>query len=242
MRITKDNMKEKNMSNAERFISSAVGSLLLARALTGKKAKPLFPVLMAVGGVELIRWGFSGNGLLHQAFGINTAVKGQAPMASVRHGENIKHIKYITIDRPPEEIFRFWRNSENLPRFMEHLKEVKITGPNTSHWVVKGPAGTTVEWDAVIHNELPNKLIAWRSIETSDVNNAGSVEFNSARDGHATDLKVEISYEPPVGKIGATIAKLFGEEPGQQLEDDLRHLKHLLEKRLTPETEAVTKR
>jgi uncharacterized membrane protein len=229
------------MSNLERGISSVLGSFLLVRALTGKKSKPLYPALIAVGGAELLRWGISGSGLIHSIFGINTAVKGKGPVATVKHGEGIKHIKYITINQPPTEIYRFWRNFENLPRFMEHLKEVKITGANTSHWIVKGPAGTTVEWDAVIHNEIPNKLIAWRSVETSDVNNAGSVEFNSAREGQATDLKVEISYEPPAGKIGTTLAKLFGEEPGQQLEDDLRHLKHLLEKRLTPETEPATK-
>jgi Predicted integral membrane protein len=237
MIITKDNMKDKNMSSPERWISSALGSLLLVRALTRKKGKLLFPVLMAVGGAELIRWGISGKGLIHNAFGINTAVKGKGPMASVKHGGGIKHIKNITIDQTPEEVFRFWRNFENLPRFMEHLKEVKITGANTSHWIVKGPAGTTVEWDAVIHNEIPNKLIAWRSVESSDVNNAGSVEFNPVREGQATELKIEISYEPPAGKIGATVAKLFGEEPGQQLEDDLRHLKHLLETRLTSKNE-----
>ena len=98
-----------------------------------------------------------------------------------------------------------------------------------------------MEWDAVIHNEIPNRLIAWRSVENSNVNNAGSVEFNPARGGQATELKIEISYEPPVGKIGTTVAKLFGEEPGQQLDDDLRHLKHLLEKRLAPETESITR-
>jgi len=241
MTITIDNIKDRNMSTPERWISSALGSLLLLRALTGKKGKPLLPALMAVGGAELIRWGISGKSLIHNAFGINTAVRGKGPMASVKHGEGIKHIKNIIINQPPEEVFRFWRNFENLPRFMEHLKEVKITGANTSHWIVKGPAGTTVEWDAVIHNEIPNRLIAWRSVENSNVNNAGSVEFNPARGGQATELKIEISYEPPVGKIGTTVAKLFGEEPGQQLDDDLRHLKHLLEKRLAPETESITR-
>jgi len=234
---TRNNIKNKNMSNVERIISSVAGSALLARAVTRKKVKAFRPVLMALAGAELIRCGITGKSLLHNLFGINTALKGKPPMASVKHGEGIKHVKTLTINRPPEELFRFWRNFENLPRFMDHLKSVQITGANTSHWIAKAPAGTDVEWDAVIHNEIPNQLIAWRSVEGSEINNAGSVEFKATAGGQATEVKVEINYEPPAGKLGAAVAKIFGEEPGQQLDDDLRRFKQLMETGEIPTTE-----
>jgi uncharacterized membrane protein len=229
MTQTINNIKDANMSNPERLISSIAGSLLLLRGLTRKKGHSLFPALMAVGGAELIRWGVTGKGLIHNAFGLNTALKGKSPMASVKHGEGIKHEKILTIHRPPEELFRFWRNFENLSRFMKHLKSVQITGANSSHWVAKGPAGATVEWDAVIHNEIPNRLIAWRSIEGSEVNHAGSVEFKPTAGNQSTEVKIIINYEPPAGRLGAAFAKVFGEEPGIQLDEDLEHFKHLME-------------
>ena len=133
------------------------------------------------------------------------------------------------VNRPPDEVYRFWRNFENLPRFMKHLESVEDLGDGRSHWVAKGPAGTTVEWDATIIADVPGEVITWRSLEDSDVDNAGAVRFESAPGNRGTIVKVNIQYNPPAGVIGATVAKLFGEEPEQQLDDDLRRFKQVLE-------------
>lgn len=135
----------------------------------------------------------------------------------------------IIINRTPEEIYQFWRNFENLPTFMKHLEAVRVTGDGRSHWVAKAPAGESVEWDAEITEDRPNELIAWRSLEGSDVDNSGSVRFERAAGNRGTVVHVNIDYDPPGGVVGKTVAKLFGEEPGQQVYDDLRCLKQVME-------------
>jgi uncharacterized membrane protein len=137
--------------------------------------------------------------------------------------------KSITINRSPEELYQFWRDFQNLPRFMKHLESAHVIDGKRSHWVAKAPAGTTVEWDAEITMDEPNRLIAWRSIEGSDVDNSGSVRFEPATGGRGTVLRVEMAYNPPAGIAGAAIAKLFGEEPEQQVEGDLRRFKQIME-------------
>ena len=133
------------------------------------------------------------------------------------------------IDRNPDEVYTFFRNFRNLPRFMEHLESVEETGEGRSHWVARGPAGMNVEWDAIIVADDPGRVITWRSLEDADVDNAGAVRFEAAPGGRGTILKVNLQYNPPAGVVGATVAKLFGEEPNQQLKDDLRRLKQVLE-------------
>lgn len=137
--------------------------------------------------------------------------------------------KSLIINRTPEELYQFWRNFENLPRFMKHLESVQVTGDGRSHWVAKAPAGSSVEWDALITEDRPNELIAWRSLEGADVDNSGSVSFERAPGGRGTIVRVEIEYNPPGGVIGSAIAKLFGEEPGQQAQEDLRCFKQMME-------------
>ena len=137
--------------------------------------------------------------------------------------------KAIRVNRSPEEPYRFWRDFQNLPRFMKHLESVRVTGENRSHWTAKAPAGMTVEWDAEITDDRPNELIAWRSLEGADVENSGSVRFERAPGGRGTAVKVEMLYSPPAGVVGAGVAKLFGEEPNQQVQEDLRRLKRVLE-------------
>ena len=133
------------------------------------------------------------------------------------------------VNLQPEEVYSFWRNFENLPRFMRHLDSVQDLGDGRSRWIAKGPAGTQVEWDATIIADVPGGVITWRSLEDSDVDNAGAVRFERAPGGRGTIVKVNIQYNPPAGVIGATVAKLFGEEPEQQLDDDLRRFKQVLE-------------
>ena len=133
------------------------------------------------------------------------------------------------VNRSPEEVYRFWRDYQNLPRFMRHLESVHDLGNARSHWVAKGPAGTTVEWDATIIADVPGEVITWRSLDDADVDNAGAVRFEAAPGNRGTIVKVNIQYNPPAGVIGAAVAKLFGEEPEQQLDDDLRRFKQVME-------------
>ena len=135
----------------------------------------------------------------------------------------------VTINASPEECYAFWRNFENLPQFMRHLESVTVTGDRTSHWKAKAPAGVTVEWDAETLDDRPNELISWRSTEDADVFNAGTVRFERAPGGRGTEVRVELEYKPPLGKLGSKVAMLFREEPGQQVKDDLRHFKQVME-------------
>ena len=149
--------------------------------------------------------------------------------ADTEQEKTMKLTQAVTIDRPAEELYTFWRDFENLARFMNHLDSVQVTGPGRSHWKAKAPMGKTVEWDAEIVEDQPNHLISWRSLEGADVDNAGSVSFERATGGRGTVVKVQMQYNPPGGKIGAGIAKLFGEEPEQQTWEDMHRFKQLME-------------
>ena len=133
------------------------------------------------------------------------------------------------VNKSPEEVYHFWRKFENLPRFMKHLESVQDLGDGRSRWKATGPAGTEVEWEATIIADVPGEVITWRSLENADVDNAGAVRFERAPGGRGTIVKVNIQYNPPAGVVGATVAKLFGEEPEQQLDDDMRRFKQMLE-------------
>jgi uncharacterized membrane protein len=137
--------------------------------------------------------------------------------------------KSITVKRSRQEVYGFWRELENLPRFMIHLKSVAKTGDRTSHWVANAPAGTTVEWDAEIVEDRSGELLSWTSVAGSDVPNRGTVRFTDAPADRGTEVRVELEYEPPIGSAGALIAKLFGEEPSQQITDDMRRFKQVME-------------
>lgn len=137
-------------------------------------------------------------------------------------------VRSITVNRAPEVVYQFWRKLENLPTFMAHLESVYDDGESTL-WRAKAPAGTSVEWRAEITIDRPGETIAWRSLEGASVPNRGVVCFKPAPGGRGTEVIVELKYEPPAGAIGAAIAKLFGEEPGQQIAGDLRRLKQVLE-------------
>lgn len=156
----------------------------------------------------------------------------------------------VTINRTPNELYRYWRQLENLPRFMEHLLEVTVLpdtpehplpskdapgegstngGRPRSHWVTKGIAGQTVEWDAEIVAEHPNELIAWKSLPGGKIHTGGAVRFIPGRNERETIVRVDLHYQPPGGSIGAALAKLFGEDPEQQIKQDLRRFKQMME-------------
>ena len=133
------------------------------------------------------------------------------------------------VNRSPEEVYTFWRRFENLPRFMRHLESVEDLGGGRSRWRARGPAGMEVQWEATIVADDPGRVITWRSLEGSDVDNAGAVRFESAPGGRGTIVKVNMEYMPIGGALGAAVAKLFGEEPEQQMDDDLRRFKQVME-------------
>ncbi len=135
----------------------------------------------------------------------------------------------ITVNKSPEELYRFWHNFEQLPLFMNHLKSVKVLDEKRSHWVAKGPGNTNVEWEAEILVDRPNQMISWRSLPGADVDNAGVVKFEPAVGGRGTIIRVELQYDPPAGAFGAAIAKLFGENPEKQIAFDLLRFKQLME-------------
>ena len=135
----------------------------------------------------------------------------------------------LTINRPRSEVYGFWHNFENLPRFMAHLESVEVLDNNRSRWKAKAPAGTTVEWEAETIEDRPNELISWRSLPDASIPNSGTVRFKDAPGNRGTEIHVELRYQPPGGKLGSLIAKLFGEEPEQQVKGDLRRFKQVME-------------
>jgi uncharacterized membrane protein len=224
-----------NVGETERWASAIGGGALAVYGLTQLIRNGSWggAVLALVGG-SLIYRGTSGYCAMYDATGINTAgttePAAKSPVVSVPAGRGVKVEESIVINnRTPEELYHFWRNFENLPSFMNHLESVQMQGATRSHWVAKAPAGTSVEWDAEVYNEKEGELIAWRSLEGADVDSAGSVHFTAAPGGGGTEVKVVLKYDPPGGVIGATVAKLFGEEPSQQIQDDLRRFKQLME-------------
>ncbi|MEW6125650.1 MAG: SRPBCC family protein [Acidobacteriota bacterium] len=214
-----------NISGTDRLVSAVTGGAL---AVLAYKKGGLMGASLGLLSAMMLKWGLTGHCEVYQALKINTA-NGKAKRASVKHGEGTKTEYRVTINKPAAELYRFWRNFENLPRFMEHLEAVQALDKNLSHWVAKAPAGMSVEWDAEIINEKENELIAWRSLEGAEINHAGSVQFIEMPEGRGTLVKVVINYQAPAGVLGTTLAKLFGEEPGQQIEDDLKHFKQLVE-------------
>jgi uncharacterized membrane protein len=148
---------------------------------------------------------------------------------STRVAEGGVHVSHaITINRRPEEVYRFWHDLENLPRFMAHLESVRVFD-GRSRWRAKGPSGTTFEWEAEVVIDRPNELIAWRSREGSEVMNRGSVKFLPAPGGRGTEVRVELRYDPPAGRLGKAVATVLGREPAQEMEGDLRRLKQVME-------------
>lgn len=198
----------------ERWASLVGGGALV---LMGLKDRSLRGVLMAI----------AGSGLVYQG------ATEENPIKKVKEAVGLESIikveKTVTIDKSPAELYEYWHNFENLPTFMKHLQSVQIIDEKRSHWVTKAPLGTAVEWDAEIVKDEPNHLIAWASVAESDVKNSGFVRFQPATGGRGTMVKVVIEYEPVGGAIASAIAKLFGEEPEQQIGDELNRFKQLME-------------
>jgi uncharacterized membrane protein len=224
-----------NITQAERVLSAIGGGILAAAAL--KRRSPASIALALIGG-DLLRRGISGHSFMYEAMGIRTSGKGQGgETTSVPYELGVRVDKSITIARPPREVFAFWKDLNNLARFMKNVETVTQLEDGRSHWVVTGPRGRKIEWDAVIHNQIEGEMIAWRTLEGATVQHAGSVWFKEAPAGRGTEVRVELQYNPPAGMLGAAVASLWGKDPGQQIQEDLHRLKQLLEAGEIPTTQ-----
>lgn len=213
-----------NVSQTERIGSVAAGAGLL---LYGASRRSLGGALIALLGGALIHRGSTGHCSLYQKLGMNSRQLNTEQ--GVRGNKGIKVVKTITVARAPQEVYRYWRNLENLSRFMKHVESVREIDSRRSAWVVKGPLGHDVEWTAQIITDREGEMIAWESLPGAEVQNAGSVWFEPSGDGASTEVKVSLQYQPPAGAIGAMVAKFFGENPDQQLDEDLARFKTLIE-------------
>jgi uncharacterized membrane protein len=230
MDITESFERHTSLGDLENWFAIGAGTSLL---IAGMRRRSAVGTVAALSSVPLLYRGIAGhwpqvpNGdRIRQGHG-GAAVSGTKATLSGDRGVHVR--ESIRLELPTGEVYRFWRHLANLPRFMSHLDRVTETSDGQSHWIAKGPAGLGVEWDARIVNEEEGKVIGWQSLPGSDVDSAGSVNFDSIRNGRATQLSVHLQYSPPAGKAGALIAKLFGEAPSQTVREDLRRLKQLLE-------------
>lgn len=226
----------RNVGRPERIGSVAFGAALVTYGV--RRRDPAGMIAALVGGALVLR-GATGHCPVYRAIGVSTGsaeavlhaargdVTGRAATVNARKAVKVERVVTIEVDR--HALYDFWRDFENLPRFMEHLVSVRVASPTRSHWVAKAPAGRTVEWDAEIINEIPGSLIAWKSAAGAEVPNAGSVHFTDAPGGRGTLVRVVLDAEPPAGKLGLVLAKLFGEDPDREVREDLRKFKQLME-------------
>jgi uncharacterized membrane protein len=230
-----------NLGPMERWLSAMAGGMLAAWGLRRRDA---IGGTATVSAAALLYWGATGHCHVYDALRINHRRERGTGIIADEHsdtrqqlgGERGIHVEEsITINRPIGEVFRFWRNFENLPTFMQHLDSVAVREEGISHWVATGPAGMHVEWDARIINEIDNRVIGWQSLEGSMISTAGSVTFDETE--HGTRVRVHLQYSPPGGRLGAIVARLFGEEPNQTIREDLRRFKRLLETGEIPTTQ-----
>lgn len=185
-----------------------------AMVLMGLRQRSLRGALTAIAGGTLAYKAATDKGGIQQALGMDKTITVE---------------KTVTINKPAAELYRFWRNLDNLPHFMKHLKSITVISDKRSHWVANAPMGASVEWDADIIEERENEFISWASVEGADVDNSGFVRFKPAPADRGTEVKVVMEYTPPGGAVTSAIAKLFGEEPEQQIGDELRRFKMLME-------------
>jgi uncharacterized membrane protein len=146
-----------------------------------------------------------------------------------REDRAVRIERVTTINKSVHEVYQFWRRFENFPRFMRHLESVETIDERRSRWRAKAPAGMTVEWEAEIIEDRDDEWIAWRSLPGSTIENSGSVRFSPAPGARGTEVRVQLQYSPPAGSLGRGIAWLFGEEPDQQIHEDLHRVKQLME-------------
>jgi uncharacterized membrane protein len=195
--------------NIERTISAAAGTVLLGAAVRR-------------GGLLGFALGGFGVAFLAQA------VRGRPSLARVALPERIEIAKAITIEAPPADLYAFWRDFENVPRFMKHIASVRILDENRSEWTAIGPGDARIRWRSELTEDRPNEQISWRSVERSPIDQQGTVRFLPAPEG-GTEVHLSLAYAPPAGTIGIIVSKLLVGISAQKMQEDLRHLKQLYE-------------
>lgn len=218
-----------NVGGAERVASTVAGGALVAYGL--KQGGLGGAVMSLVGGGMLLR-GTTGHCHIYDAVGVDTSGLPEGTRRSPFTGSlltgKIHVTKALTINKSADELYHFWRNFENLPRFMRHLESVTTTGDKHSHWKAKAPLGQTIEWDAELTSDIENHRIGWKSLEGATIPNSGVIEFRPTVE-RGTEVIVTLTYEAPGGKLGEWAAWALGEEPSIQIADDLRRFKMLME-------------
>jgi uncharacterized membrane protein len=217
-----------NVGESERLISLIGGGVLLAYGLSRGSATGLGIGLIGAG---LAYRGWTGHCHAYEALGFSSAE--HSDQTSIPSGQGIKVEHDVTIQKPADELFRFWRKLDNLPRIMRHLNSVEDLGNGRSRWNAKGPFGD-VQWEAEIITERPGELIGWRSLENSTIQTAGSVHFRRAPGDRGTEVKVVLSYNPPGGQVGHALAWLAGSDPKAEIREDLRNFKRTMETASAP--------
>ncbi len=226
-----------NVGETERWLSLAGGAALAMYAIRRRSPASL---ALAAGSATLIGRGATGHCPAYERLGVDTADPTAARrnvLAAVLPSRKLEAERAYTIMRPRDELYAFWRDFENLPRFMEHLESVTVMDDGRSHWVTRAPVGTPVSWDAELTEDVEDRIIGWRSLPGSVVENTGQVHFSDAPNGRGTLVRARILYEAPGGKTAQEIARFFGESTSQQLRDDLRRFKQVMEAGETPTTE-----
>ncbi|XHX75867.1 MAG: SRPBCC family protein [Stenomitos frigidus ULC029] len=202
-------------SETERWASVIGGG---AMVLLGLQQRSLRGVLTALAGGGLAYHGLQGEkslpDVVTEAVGLNKVIRVE---------------KTVTINKSAEELYNYWHDFENLPTFMKHIQSITVLDVRRSHWVAKAPLGQSIEWDADVIDDRPGQLIAWASVEGADVDHSGFVRFTPAPGDRGTEVKVVTEYNPPGGILGVAFAKLFGEEPEQQIGDELNRFKRMME-------------
>ncbi len=221
---------EVNVGSTERIASILGGGTLAAFGLSRWSLGGLG---LAAIGAGLVYRGATGHCGTYELMGVSTAEPGETRSLS----KPIEFQRSITIDKPVEELYRLWRNFSNLPKFMKNLASVEVLDGKRSHWIAKGPGDRHVEWDAEVTSERENEQVSWRSLEGSQVETSGSVEFRRAPGNRGTEIRVDLKYNPPAGLIGAAVAWLSGHSAGQQVQEDLHRLKAQLETGTAPTTD-----
>jgi uncharacterized membrane protein len=226
-----------NVGMNERLASLTAGAALAAYGLFRAQRGRLS---LAALGAGLVYRGLSGHCGMYQKLGVDTAAddgnrggllgraqRSGATVIPARQGEKVE--KAVTIQKPAKELYSFWREVENLPKVMKHLRRVEAVDRNRSHWVADGALGREVEWDAEISDDRENEMIAWRSLPGSAVDTAGSVHFKELPHDRGTQVTVSLKYNPPAGKVGAWLATLTGDGLATKLAEDLRNFKRTME-------------
>jgi uncharacterized membrane protein len=219
-----------NVSRPERW-ASVIGGAALAAAGVRRFVAEDRPVgsLLTAAGAGLILRGATGHCNVYAATGINTAAAKNDTRARLAGQAGINVEESVAIQQSAEELYVLWRDFECLPTIFPNLESVRHLGNGRSRWTAVGPAGRRVEWTAEIINEIPGRLIAWRTIDAADLVSAGSVHFTPLPGNRGTSVRVRLQYEPPGGRIGNALAWLLGKDPSHSLREGLRRFKQVIE-------------